>query len=306
VLDKIMMVRILRVVRLVRAARLVVQFQALWLLVQGLVASCIPMFWVFVTMVALIYIFGILGMELIRTERFSNLGTAMLTLTQFMFLDGGLEGYLDLMEQKPFLSIYFFAFILITSVSLMNLVTAIMVESSLRQAKEDREAQKALDQVKKREMEPFLMRMFHTLDRNVQDELTLEDLVNAPEQVKDELCRICRMDQVNEIFEMLDWDDSGGVDIQEFCDGIMQVQGSKASELLRLTKQCSSVLAYCKSIHTTLNETRKDLLTLSLKGPLQKLGAPMRSSSRPSMPSAPSWRGSLATSEADELPTGFR
>jgi voltage-gated sodium channel len=272
VLDKIMIMRILRVIRLVRAARVVVQFQALWLLVQGLVASCIPMFWVFVTMVALIYIFGILGLELIRTEQFSDLGTAMLTLTQFMFLDGGLQDYAGLMERRPALTIYFFAFILIGSVSLMNLVTAIMVESSLRQAREDREAQKAWEHLKKKELVPYLMELFQALDRTQRKELSLDDFQQAPDDVQQELFRMCRLDHANEIFEMLDWDDNGAVDIQEFCDGIMRVQGNTQVEIMQLLKQTDRCLSYCKGIHGIL--TKKETVRPSTRSHLPFLQDP--------------------------------
>merc|ERR1712072_569567 len=122
-------------------------------------------------MVALIYIFGVLGLELIGTGEFGELGRAMLTLTQFIFLDGGGPIYVDIIQNKPWSGIYFFTFILLGSVSLMNLITAIMVESSLRQAKEDQEAQKAWELMKRKQMEPLLMEIFRTLDVDQSREL---------------------------------------------------------------------------------------------------------------------------------------
>ena len=117
VLDKIMLVRMPRLARLVRAARLVVQFRTLWLLVQGLWHSIMPMLWTFIIMAAVVYIFAVLGIELIREApeygeaydvaqvSFQHLQGAMLTLIQFMTLDSIASTYKPLIlsrtEQAP-------------------------------------------------------------------------------------------------------------------------------------------------------------------------------------------------------------
>ena len=118
VLDKIMLVRMPRLARLVRAARLVVQFRTLWLLVQGLWHSIMPMLWTFIIMVAVVYIFAVLGMELIREApeygeaydvaqvSFQNLQGAMLTLIQFMTLDSIASIYKPLILSRPELAIF--------------------------------------------------------------------------------------------------------------------------------------------------------------------------------------------------------
>merc|ERR1712107_530308 len=135
----------------------------------------------------------------------------MLTLTMFMFLDNAALIYIPLLKEKPELAIYFFLFILLGSISLMNLVTAIMVESSLRQAKDDQEEQKSLEAAKRKQMEPFLMELFHTVDVDDSKELELTELLGAPDVVKEQLLRICNMDDLREVFEMLDYDNSGAV-----------------------------------------------------------------------------------------------
>jgi hypothetical protein len=264
VLDKIMLVRLLRLVRLVRAVRLVAQFRTLWLLTHGLMLSVMPMFWVFLIMIALIYFFAVMGMDLIRTdENFSDLGMSMLTLTQFMFLDSIGHVYIPLTKERPLLALFFFGFILLGSISLMNLVTATMVESAMRQAKEDQEAEKSFQMTRRKQMEPILMDLFYTMDTDDSKELELDELLSAPSNVKDQLLRICNMDDLREVFEMLDYDHSGAVDIQEFCDGIMRRQADKPAELLRLVKQCSDILQLCKIIYAAVLEGNDHVVAMT-------------------------------------------
>merc|ERR1712032_825695 len=63
-LDQIMLLRVLRLFRLVRAAKVLIQFRDLWLLVQGLFNSVKPMVWVALILFLLIYCSAIVGMEL--------------------------------------------------------------------------------------------------------------------------------------------------------------------------------------------------------------------------------------------------
>jgi hypothetical protein len=275
VLDKIMLVRMLRLMRLVRAARLVVQFRALWLLVQGLCLSVLPMLWTLLLLMTLLYVFSVLGMEVIgghedntideqtcpnyavAMANFQNLGDSMMTLLQFVTLDGGYEVYRPLISCRPELAMYFIVFILLGSIALMNLVTAIMVEASLRQAKEDSDAEAAWEALKRKEMAPKLMEMFRALDADESGELELDEILQAPPEIQEQLLRVCCMEDLQETFKMLDYDSSGGVDMEEFCNGIMRVQADKPTELIRIMKQCTDIIARLKSLEIDLEEERK-------------------------------------------------
>jgi len=146
VLEKLMLVRMLRLARLARAARLMVQFKVLWQLVHGLMSSLLTVLWTFTLIVALVYIFAIMGMEFIRPDEeageeyqaaaiyFEDLGGTMLTLIQFVTMDSIGAIYRPLTIAKPSLIIYFSLFLLLVSVALMNLVTAIIVDHAVQQS----------------------------------------------------------------------------------------------------------------------------------------------------------------------------
>ena len=58
---------------------------------------------------------------------FSNLGRTVLTLIQFITMDGTASFYGPLIHVKPGLVIYFATIILFVTIALMNLVTATLV-----------------------------------------------------------------------------------------------------------------------------------------------------------------------------------
>jgi len=225
------------------------------LLVQGMMHSLLTLFWTLVIILVFCYCFSIIGMEFIRSspaygdeyesvvnENFTNLGDAMLMHLQFLTLDGIGEIYRPLIKLRPELSIYFVSFIMLVSITLMNLVTAIMVESSLRQAKEDQVAQKAWEAAKKKALMPKLRHMFLEMDEDGSGLLDVEELRGASEEIKSQLQRICNMDDVEEIFRSLDYDESGAVDIDEFCQGLLKCTSDRPGELVRIMKQCAEIL----------------------------------------------------------------
>eukprot|EP00928_Gymnodinium_smaydae_P000073 TRINITY_DN10030_c0_g1_i2.p1 TRINITY_DN10030_c0_g1~~TRINITY_DN10030_c0_g1_i2.p1 ORF type:complete len:555 (+),score=135.19 TRINITY_DN10030_c0_g1_i2:266-1930(+) len=238
-IGQIMVVRMLRLIRLARFVRLMVQFKTLWLLVQGLVCSVGTLMWTAITMALVMYLFAIAGMEVIRptsiygemfeaaAHSFRGLGTSMLTLLQFLTLDTVSVIYRPLIKGNPFLILYFAAFILIGSIAMINLVTAIMVEASMKQTASDKEGQRAWANQKKKKMIPKLHAMFDALDQDGSGDLTLDEIENAPPELLAQLGQAIDMESVPDIFSALDIDGGGSVSVEEFIEGIMRAQDDK-------------------------------------------------------------------------------
>ena len=66
---------------------------------------------------------------------FSSLGMSMITVSQFITMDNISQIYAPLIAIQPLVFIYFGALIAVISISVMNLVTASLVEASLEHAK---------------------------------------------------------------------------------------------------------------------------------------------------------------------------
>eukprot|EP00913_Durusdinium_trenchii_P003698 g3422.t1 len=86
-----------------------------------------------------------------RSDNFFGVGRSMLTLGQFVTLDGLTEVIYPLMVQKHWLVAYFFAVLLVISIGLLNLVTAALVENAMENAAATAEEER--EKLKKKSME---------------------------------------------------------------------------------------------------------------------------------------------------------
>ena len=157
-LESVMVVRALRLLRLIRTLRMLRYFRTVWRLVFGLLTSINTIASTLCLIVLVIYIFACLGIELITNDtqlktvhadveeivnkHFRSVPITMLTLSQFVTLDSIAAVYYPLVVERPWLVMYFGAIVLILSIALMNLVTAVLVEGALESAQHDRAAAK--------------------------------------------------------------------------------------------------------------------------------------------------------------------
>mmetsp|Transcript_47938 Transcript_47938/g.111843 ORF Transcript_47938/g.111843 Transcript_47938/m.111843 type:complete len:601 (-) Transcript_47938:11-1813(-) len=273
ILENLMIIRILRLARVARVFRLVNAFKTLWVLVNGLFHSMMTLLWTFVLIFIIMYCFAIFALEVIREdenmgdeynmivkEHFSSLFVTCLTLLQGVTLDsvGGI--YKPIIRAYPILVLYFCAFIFIVSIALMNLVTAIMVESALDQSKLDKAVRRQKQLEKKRDEVGKLRIMFHDLDTDGSGMLSGDELLSAPDEVKENLLDICEADDLTELFALLDYDDDGQVSIDEFCEGVEKVAQGKL-ELFNITRLAKDVLQSTGEILASL-QMEKEFYTM--------------------------------------------
>jgi len=271
--------RLLRCLRLARAARLMVQFRTLWLLVCGLKSSVSTIGWAFILTGAISFIFAVIGMEIIpprdlsatdvydeiSSRSFGNLGASMLTLLQVLTLDSVASVYRPLIEQGElkkgvFCTIYFIMYILIVSIALMNLITAVIVEGSVSQAAQDKEAMELFEKQRLKLLIPKLRGMFDTLDDDGSGYVSLEELNDASAELKGELRRVTKHDDLEEIFLLLDDDDSGTVGVDEFLQGIAKASSGNVLlnlQMSRMMKQLRKLTKVPATDETTLAKRRE-------------------------------------------------
>merc|ERR1719387_161672 len=158
--------------------------------------------------------------------------------------------------------LFFFSFMLVVSISLMNLVTAVIVEGSLEQANSDKEVNSAYKTAAMKKLIPEIRELFHQMDADGSGDLDLDEILNAPVHIQEHLTKIMQTDNLVELFEILDVDGSGSLDVDEFVDGISKlVTSEQPMEQLRMQKSLNllrndtkAILHYVKDVEDNLRE----------------------------------------------------
>merc|ERR1719172_469579 len=89
-------------------------------------------------------------------------------------------------------------------------------------------------------MLPRLGSLFHELDPDGNGKITFEEILEASSELKDELASIVQAEDFVEIFQLLDDDRSGSLDIDEFIQSVTHITSSELSiENVRIMKQLS-------------------------------------------------------------------
>ncbi|CAD7964269.1 unnamed protein product [Amoebophrya sp. A25] len=262
-LQTILVLRVLRLLRLARAVRLLVAFRTLWMLVRGLLTSMDTILYTFFLIFLAVYLAAVLGVELITKNRSSYTGepellaiiddkfkdvfSTMLTLMTFVTLDsiGGI--YIPLIKFQPGLFLYFISFLLIVSVALMNLVTAVLVQSAIEESENDKEVNAAYQKQQLAALMPEVRRIFKQLDEDGSGDISKQEVVRGlanNAQLKMDLEFFLGNHDPIDLFEMLDVDGGGVIAIDEFCDALLsRVTSSAPIELTRVLKLVTQIKA---------------------------------------------------------------
>merc|ERR1719217_581956 len=136
---------VLRLLRLLRIARL---FSQLRLLLSSLIGSMGPLSWIALFIVLWFYICACLTTVFIgrpdmlkdsEVENapklralFKNIRTSMYTLFEVMMMEGWIEVVRPLVGHRPFLVLFFLLFVFLSAFFLLNLVTSVVVDRTLR------------------------------------------------------------------------------------------------------------------------------------------------------------------------------
>ena len=122
---------VLRLLRIFRVLRLISVIPELKKIIESLLASVKKVFFVSLLLFVIMYVFGSIGSILfseIDPERWGDLGKSLLTLFQVLTLSSWETVMLPLQKIFWFSWIFFVLFISICSITILNLVIAILVD----------------------------------------------------------------------------------------------------------------------------------------------------------------------------------
>jgi voltage-gated sodium channel len=166
------MITIVRLVRLLRIVRIVRKFDNLRVIIEALIKSLSSMAIVFMLLLLLLYVYGIMGVYLFREvdpQFWGTLGSSIITLFTIATLTNWDVRLVNTLSAHPFAWVYFFSFVIIAAMILINLFVGIMLhnvtdankrnlekkgiltqdETMLKELKEIKESIKKLEKKKK-------------------------------------------------------------------------------------------------------------------------------------------------------------
>jgi hypothetical protein len=236
--DQILILRLLRLLRLARALRLITCFESLAKLVQGMLSSFNTMLSAIAVIALSVYIMACVGAELITKtdlkndpvagpvieDRFGSLPDIFLTLFQFTN-DDSLSGfYVPLIKRNPWLALYFLVSLVVVSFTLMNMVTAIVVEDSIDRARKDEELMQVRTRRQLKGYQPVIQAVFRELDTSSDNVVDLREILaglgHIQTKIPVDLASALDPERLVDLFEYIDTDGSGTLSEDEFVEGV--------------------------------------------------------------------------------------
>tara|TARA_B100000427_G_scaffold298853_1_gene280125 strand:- start:172 stop:861 length:690 start_codon:yes stop_codon:yes gene_type:complete len=129
---------LLRLLRVFRVLRLISVIPELKKIIEALINSIKKVFYVSLLLFIILYIYATIGSILfgeIIPYRWSDVGVSLITLFQVLTLSSWETVMLPLQEIFWWAWIYFFSFIIICAITMMNLLIAVIVDVILNQKK---------------------------------------------------------------------------------------------------------------------------------------------------------------------------
>ncbi|CAE7880300.1 SCN10A [Symbiodinium sp. KB8] len=256
-------VRILRTVRLIRALRgmrLVRLFRyvvALRTLLLSIIATTGSLFWTLLLLITLCYSFGMAIAQFVMDHcRFeaidrthdpnaipdcpanlrkfwSSVPDSMLTL--FLAISGGIswdEAFRPLREFSPLGTALLLLYIVIAVFAILNVVTGVFCNTAIESASADKELATVKYERKKKSQVETLRKIFEELDSSSADNISIKDVETAMSRGR--LSNFLESmgistEDVWTFFMLIDANENGLLDLDEFVSGCMQLNGPARS-----------------------------------------------------------------------------
>lgn len=243
------MLRVVRVVRVIRIVRLARFFKELRLMMYSILGGVQSLLWVILVFTLIFYTFGIVftwsAFDYLTFEDrwedsdradtvmfFGSIDKSMLSL--FMGMTGGVdwielyEAFDDLWLAQGLLLLYIaFAFF-----AAINVVTGVFVESAMRTSETDREYIIQEEMAAKELYVKKMQQLFEEMDTNGLGTISLDEFeAHLGDERAIAYLNALKIDfsEARTLFSLLDIDQSGHIDFQEFLAGCDKLSGEARS-----------------------------------------------------------------------------
>eukprot|EP00931_Biecheleriopsis_adriatica_P006625 TRINITY_DN108000_c0_g1_i1.p1 TRINITY_DN108000_c0_g1~~TRINITY_DN108000_c0_g1_i1.p1 ORF type:complete len:580 (+),score=92.10 TRINITY_DN108000_c0_g1_i1:123-1862(+) len=267
-----MTLRMARLLRIVKTARIFSKLQTFWFLIRGFIDCATLMVYALILMSATIYVLACLSVELITKHalvdedaafrghvelHFSSLPHALLTLVRFATLDNTSEVYSLFIQKDPGLVLYFIFVIMTVSLILFHLVGAVVFSSLLDNNQKEVDDEKVAQEESLTTLICNLREMFLRLDMDKSGQVSTEEIMNINPSDMALLRRAMGITQPMEVFTALDVDNSGEISINEFFDGVLDVAVARSTvDQKRIEKQVETLHWRVKEMFSSLHDIK--------------------------------------------------
>mmetsp|Transcript_46873 Transcript_46873/g.123884 ORF Transcript_46873/g.123884 Transcript_46873/m.123884 type:complete len:854 (+) Transcript_46873:110-2671(+) len=241
VLHKFASLRILRLTRLIRTVRLMPQFHDLWLLIYGITGCMRLMWWSLVVIGFVHWGFAVAVLEtIVKSDTFAEdaevqvlFGTqvsAMFTLFQIMTFDDWAKIVRPITDEMPVSNLLFVTFMMVAGILLVNVMTAVVIQRVFKST--DKEAEARKKEIARFKNITALYQAFQEMDTDNSGRVSEEEFTEILENVA--FVRMMKVididiDELPEIFHILNEGTGGSIAVEEFITGILRLQGPSLS-----------------------------------------------------------------------------
>lgn len=241
--------RFARMLRFVRVLRLLRLFKGLWYLAEGIIASLSSLAWAWLLLIVMMYLPAIFVTQTFGKSKdpdpqlvaaFGSLPQSMYTLFKVMTMETWPDLARHAGKVSPGAEIFFVLYIFCTSFAVMNVVVAVIVQNTCVHAKERQEDLRSERDKKDANAMLKVFEVFQTADVHQSGQISKKDFLTAMDMPSVmQLMHEVQIDvrQAEALFDVLDYNNSGTLDSEEFLEGIMLARGEARSREV-IAAQC--------------------------------------------------------------------
>eukprot|EP00929_Paragymnodinium_shiwhaense_P046526 TRINITY_DN23696_c0_g2_i1.p1 TRINITY_DN23696_c0_g2~~TRINITY_DN23696_c0_g2_i1.p1 ORF type:complete len:764 (-),score=184.87 TRINITY_DN23696_c0_g2_i1:66-2210(-) len=267
----------LKLLRLLRLIRVVNFLAELRLMVDIIIVSFKSLLWCFVLIMMQMLVFGIVFTsgttmyrngpehEKLTAEQVLHLdkhyGSLLRTIyTLFLAVTGGIdwsEASTAIQHTGLIYFMMFLGYIFLMIFSVLNIVTGVFVDGAIEHARQNRNAIMNRMQTARSNHMKEMMSLLQTIDADGSGFITwaeFRDSLQDEAQIKFWETLNVNMSEAADIFQVLDENGDGNVDILEFVEMMRRLEGGAKNSDMQLVK------VWCKRLHNILSDLEEGIL----------------------------------------------